>query len=210
MTIVNGRRRRALFGTILLTMIACLSASAGTTAEHQGRATGDAEAGPEPSSPTARAAIHSYQWALRNARMRYLRQLEMAMNAAGRIDDLEEADRIATLRNRALMERARFGDDDIIVFRMHGTKSWEDSGVRVQRGQTIDVSAPGAAINPRKVRTVHGIRAAVGSLLMKIDGKIHNLGKGTEVVAERDGLLQFRSNLSVSPNHKIDVAILVK
>ena len=172
--------------------------------------TEEAEASPEPKSAKVVAAKRAYERALRNARLQYIRQLDVALKEVMKVDDLEEADKIGSIRQRMISEHLKDGGDVITVFRMRGTRSWEDSGIRVRRGQTIEVSAPEADINEKKVETINGISAAVGSLLMKVDGKVYDLGKGNEIVSEGDGKVYFRSNLRVSPNHAIEVSIVVK
>lgn len=170
----------------------------------------EAEACPEPRSAKVATATRRYERALRIARVQYIRQLEVALKEVMNVDDLEEADKINTIKEGMIAEHLKDGGDVITFFKMRGTRSWEDSGVSVRKGETVELSAPDADINQKRIEAINGISAAVGSLLMKVDGKIYDIGKGSEIVPEGDGRMYFRSNLRVSANHAIEVAIVVK
>lgn len=161
-------------------------------------------------TPEAELAERAYEQDVRNARAHYIIRLDAALKEAMESEDLEGVHKINATRKRMVAEHLQEGGLELATFEMKGTRSWEESGIRVRKGQTIEINAPGAKVNEDRKETCHGVSAAVGSLLMKVDGRFYALGKGDEVVVEGDGVLFFRSNLKVSPNHTIKLVIVVK
>ncbi|MGI9243464.1 MAG: hypothetical protein ACR2RV_21875, partial [Verrucomicrobiales bacterium] len=96
------------------------------------------------------------------------------------------------------------------VFKMRGTRSWEDSGVRLREGESIEISAPDVNMNEGRMESLNGISAPVGSLLMKVGDRVYDIGMGGEIAPEGCGSVYLRSNLRASPNHAIEVSIVIK
>lgn len=92
-------------------------------------------------------------------------------------------------------------------FRMMDRRKWEDSRVAVKQGQRIRITAPNDRIDYKNHYDVHGVSAPIGSLLVRIDHHVIDIGTGKSLTAPADGNLLFRSNLKKSPNHTMLITI---
>jgi TolB-like protein len=95
------------------------------------------------------------------------------------------------------------------VFKMAGKKAWEDSGIHVEKGQLVSITAPEIGPNYNKKVNYYGINTYVASLLARIDGKIVEIDKGKDFTAPASGTIYFRQNLKASANQKVDVTVKV-
>ena len=102
-------------------------------------------------------------------------------------------------------------------------RTWQDSHIRVKRGQVIQCKAEGqwndhfAAYGPEGNPDIYkkhfGVNAPANSLIMQISSqtnKAYFIGKQTNVVAERSGEIRFRKNYSLPIGMEGNIKVNVK
>lgn len=101
-------------------------------------------------------------------------------------------------------------------------KAWQNSGIRVSGGQVIQCKAEGKWSdhfasygpegNPDIYKTHFGVNAPANSLLMQISSmtNVYLIGRQTNVVAERSGILRFRKNYSLPIGMEGEIKVKVK
>lgn len=95
------------------------------------------------------------------------------------------------------------------VINLTGAKRWENSGITVEKGQRVSVSAPSSSANRNKRANYYGTVAHVGALIVKVGDQVLEIDKGKDFVASESGTIYFRNNLRRSPNHTADITVKV-
>jgi len=100
---------------------------------------------------------------------------------------------------------------------------WQNSHIRVQRGQVIQCKAEGqwsdhfASYGPEGTPDIYkkhfGVNAPANSLIMQISSQTnmaYYIGKQTNIVAERSGEIRFRKNYSLPIGMDGEIKVIVK
>jgi TolB-like protein len=95
------------------------------------------------------------------------------------------------------------------ILKLTGKRAWEDSGVKIEKGQLITISAPDSRVDRAKRANYYGTGALVGALIAKIGDSVLEIDQSREFVAPADGTIYLRNNLHRSPNHTVDITITV-
>jgi hypothetical protein len=107
---------------------------------------------------------------------------------------------------------------------VQANEDWQASTIAVKKGDVLDVTARGQwVVNDRSpAETTYGpdgLRAdgtadfhgQWATLLARIGPRVYLVGKGIQIVAEQDGVLEFRSNdFSLGDNQESITATIVK
>ena len=186
-----------------------------------------AKAEPSPQVVSLDQVRARYDNAVKAARAQYLRDLNELKRRALKSENLREANAVDEQIRRVASERPpgsplrTRGGTKVTV---QANQDWQPSTIAVQKGDVVDVTARGrwvvnhnipaeATYGPDGLRAdgtadFHGQWA---TLIARIGPKTYWVGKGTQIVAEQDGVLEFRSNdFSVGDNQGAITVTVVK
>lgn len=93
-------------------------------------------------------------------------------------------------------------------YTMKGTTSWENSSVKVKKGDVITILAPDSG-QTNSIVNHHGVKTNVGRLIAKIGSQVFDIGKKNKITTKQDGELLLRNNFGVSNNGCFLVTIIV-
>lgn len=109
------------------------------------------------------------------------------------------------------------------VVKVHADRPWQNSRIKVKRGQVIQCKAEGQwndhfasygpEGNPDIYRKHFGVNAPANALIMQISSQTniaYFIGKQTNIVAERSGEIRFRKNYSLPIGMEGEIKVKVK